>query len=317
MIGSMPAPATPTFFVITTRGQLGPYNHAGLRDALSRGEVAVGDQVRTPFGSPLGSVGRVLQRDSQAPPPEAITPSSPQPASLPWPAIIGIGVAVVAVTAGTLVLWRPVQPVQPVPVDQPPPPVAQLATPPVAVPVDKPVEASPKPPAKPQTKPSAKTSAKPSAKALGDPFVNLLPGRTERGWNKSDGTKVNCDNISAFRISFNGKGAWAGTGTFGHLNDFTGSTGLLLVISEATAGRLTCEVVEEASRERHVASVDLAGGACEIRLPWTDFTRRLDKQDDNKPADDGLQLAKIRYLAFFPATEAPLNIRVARLALYR
>lgn len=322
MIGAMPAPVPPTFFVITTRGQVGPFNHADLRRALASGEVAAGDQVRTPFGSQLGSVGRVLQRESRGSPatPLPQAPAPAPPVASPRPAIIGISVALAAIIGGALLLWRPAQP---------PPVVAPVAAPDdravIAAPdaPARPVPESPVQPAKVAPEPAKPVAAAkpPSAKPTRpvDAYENLLLGRTDRGWDKGQGTKVNFDGSQwAYRLMFDKKDAWAGTTTFDNFRDFSGSAGLLLVIDEAKGGRLTCEVVEESSRERHVATFDPPAAGGEVRLPWSGFVRRADKQDGKKPpADDGLQLTCIRYLAFFPAEGQPANIRLRRIALYR
>lgn len=50
-----------TLYVVTPRGERGPLDRGELRELLNQGEVGSTDQVRTAFGSPLGSVNDVLR----------------------------------------------------------------------------------------------------------------------------------------------------------------------------------------------------------------------------------------------------------------
>lgn len=49
-----------TFYVVTLHGQVGPFDLATLREQLAAGAFGAGDQVRSAFGRPLGSVQEML-----------------------------------------------------------------------------------------------------------------------------------------------------------------------------------------------------------------------------------------------------------------
>ena len=134
-------------------------------------------------------------------------------------------------------------------------------------------------------------------------------------WDLGDKASVETAATGGWRFAFPAAGAWAGSAPPKDRRDWRAGTALLLTVSRAEpGGSLTVEVVEGGG-ERHTATVALpAGGAGELRLPWSAFSRRS-WQDRAAPAD-GLQLDAVRYLAFWPA-DGPLTIAIGRIAVVR
>lgn len=127
----MPASDDRRFYVLTLRGDLGPFDRSTLLERLHDGSVRPTDQVRNAFGRALGTVAEALElrqarpataSDRQA----ARTPlpaprAAPRPQALPGLAIAGgLGLLILAIG---LVSWaRPAAPVAPT--WTPPPPMA-------------------------------------------------------------------------------------------------------------------------------------------------------------------------------------------------
>ncbi len=57
---SMSDPAAKSFFVLTLRGDRGPFDRAGVRELFRKGEAQSEDQIRDIFGHPLGTVSSML-----------------------------------------------------------------------------------------------------------------------------------------------------------------------------------------------------------------------------------------------------------------
>lgn len=137
-----------TYFVLTVRGDRGPYDRDGMREALQSGEVQGGDRVRSAFGRMLGTVDAVLagQTSDRLP---RVAPQAPEPSPIQVRprARGGLLVAVVlAVLLGVVALlaWPAGRPVAP-----PPPQVtvtAAASAPAEPVPPPRPVLAPPSPP---------------------------------------------------------------------------------------------------------------------------------------------------------------------------
>jgi regulation of enolase protein 1 (concanavalin A-like superfamily) len=130
-------PAPRTFYVITTRGDVGPYTRAELREQLQSGAVRSGDQVRNAFGRPLGTVAEAMSDASSsrtpahAGPPVADPPAPPTPRRSPAPLIIGVTAAVlIAAIVLVSILSRPTAPVAP----PAPPPAVETPAPAAPIP---------------------------------------------------------------------------------------------------------------------------------------------------------------------------------------
>jgi regulation of enolase protein 1 (concanavalin A-like superfamily) len=113
------------YFVMTVKGDLGPYSKQELRVQLRERSFAATDRVRNAFGRPLGSVSEVLGNVSQTiqAPPSPTPASSRRPAksATPWP-IIAVAAGIIVVL---LLLWLtsgrnspPPAPVQPTEIPQ-------------------------------------------------------------------------------------------------------------------------------------------------------------------------------------------------------
>lgn len=145
----MPAPAPKTFYVITTRGDVGPYTRAELRDQLHAGAVRAEDRVRNAFGRPLGTVADALsdavssgRSPAQSGPPVADPPAHrAAPRRSPAPLIVGLAAAALV---GAIILFSALSRPE-VPAPTPAPPSAPAApdlpadTAPVATPIAKPL----------------------------------------------------------------------------------------------------------------------------------------------------------------------------------
>lgn len=142
----MPQSEARLYFVVTTKGDLGPFSRQELRDQLRCRACSNADRVRNAFGRPLGTVADVLGHSSQQlPSAPATAPVTRQgvPSSRPaWLPIAGIAAVLLAV-AGLLALTGNPPPVQTIdPADaaspQPPPapaPAAHQDQPAQAVPI--------------------------------------------------------------------------------------------------------------------------------------------------------------------------------------
>lgn len=103
----MPPSEARLYFVVTVKGDLGPFSKQELREQLRERTFAGSDRVRNAFGRPLGSVSEFLGNASHvahAPMPQPAPPSQrrqPARSGAPWPIIaVGIGIVVVVI-----VLW--------------------------------------------------------------------------------------------------------------------------------------------------------------------------------------------------------------------
>lgn len=96
----MSDPAAKLYYVITLKGDLGPYSRADLIDALRAGEVRGEDQVRTAFGRQLGTVSQLTS--APASDRSVVRRDPPRPAARPWLVPLLVGVAVVGLVAA---LW--------------------------------------------------------------------------------------------------------------------------------------------------------------------------------------------------------------------
>lgn len=103
----MPPSEARLYFVVTVKGDLGPFSKQELREQLRERTFTNSDRVRNAFGRPLGSVGELLGNISQvshapvAQPAPASQRRQPARSGAPWPIIaVGIGIVVVVI-----VLW--------------------------------------------------------------------------------------------------------------------------------------------------------------------------------------------------------------------
>lgn len=145
----MPAPAPKTFYVITTRGDVGPYTRAELRDQFHSGAVRAEDRVRNAFGRPLGTVADAVsdgvssgRTPAYSDPPVADPPAHrAAPRRSPAPLIIGLAAAVLlAAIILVSALSRPDGPAPPPAPPVPTTPVPPTDTAPVPTPVAKPLQ---------------------------------------------------------------------------------------------------------------------------------------------------------------------------------
>lgn len=127
----MPPSEARLYFVVTVKGDLGPFSKQELREQLRAHTFASADRVRNAFGRPLGSVNEVLGNASQTmnQPQAAAAPVSqrrPAKNGPPWPVIAVAGAIIVIL----LLLWlgsgssAPAETIQPA---NPSPPATQPA----------------------------------------------------------------------------------------------------------------------------------------------------------------------------------------------
>jgi hypothetical protein len=146
-LGEMRDSAAKTIFVVTLHGDRGPYSRADLIEAVRAGDVQRGDQARSAFGRPLGTVAQVLGSPSSdrapiigrsgTPPPRPAAKPIVEPK--PWRVPLLIALVVVILIAG-LMAARPGADPLPPPVVQPtsqapepgPPATAPIPQPPTA-----------------------------------------------------------------------------------------------------------------------------------------------------------------------------------------
>jgi hypothetical protein len=299
----MPETDPPSLFVITNRGQIGPFTRAGLREALELGQVSPGDQVRTAFGSPLGTVVRVMERQARAAGGTegalAVQPPAPARRTPLFMAILVLGVLAMVFLVGGFLLYQPTE---------------RNSSPIVEEPVVS---------AEPHVTPAASESENPGPEPADaayetaenpiDPYIDLLPGRRAAEWQRITGGSVQ-DYRNAYRISFMRADAWVRADTMQRMSDFSGSNGLAIYVRRSTARQMLIEVIEDGSGRRFVASCDLQPNGCMVRLPWTSFIR---DQEQHDPPHDGLQLKAIRSIGFQQAGAFPVVIQISRVCLYR
>lgn len=301
----------PTFFVISAQGESGPYDRAGLRAALADGTISARDQVRTAFGSSLGSVQRVLARDSDRP---AIPPAPPQPAPPRSGAnhlvLLGAGLVVVLGLLALLGVGRDEAPER----TGAPPASAITPSAPMPTPPREPLRAPPPTPSAPTVPPPA-----PAPPPILPPTTdgNLLHGVNATRWGRGKDMRVTL-KMGGVLLEQNGSRMWAGVPIPKERQDWRGSRGLLLNVQAVNRACAMWFELNEVSGERHVAPFRLEPetGAREISIPWTSFRRRDDQMGKNPP-DDGLQLDRIGYVALWPEGDGAVSYRIHSLRLDR
>lgn len=134
----MPPSEARLYFVVTVKGDLGPFSKQELREQLREHTFAPADRVRNAFGRPLGSVSEVLGSVSQTVhqsqvPAAAASQRRPAKSGPPWPVIAVAGGIIVIL----LLLWlssggsaplETAQPSDPPQTTAPPAPVQQSPT---------------------------------------------------------------------------------------------------------------------------------------------------------------------------------------------
>lgn len=203
----MPDPAAKTIYVVTLRGDRGPYSRADLAEALRAGEVGGQDQARSAFGRPLGTVDQVLRGPSsdRSPAEKQVTPRPVAPRrGRPWLAPVLVGGALLALVVAMMALrggHDPLPPPEPaLPTPAPVPAPARPANP-VALPAPAPAPA-PAPVQLAQARPSGPPDALPGiAEARGFRLVcdlDLLRlGKTfSYRVNNRDASKVPFDRVA-------------------------------------------------------------------------------------------------------------------------
>lgn len=100
----MPANEARLYFVVTVKGDLGPFSKGELREQLRAQSILGHDRVRNAFGRPLGTVGEVLGASSQMMQQPAHPPSRRSGASPAATARKPAPLAIVAVAVGVLVI---------------------------------------------------------------------------------------------------------------------------------------------------------------------------------------------------------------------
>ncbi|MBN8526989.1 MAG: hypothetical protein J0M02_16770 [Planctomycetes bacterium] len=152
----MPDPAAKTIYVVTLRGDRGPFSRADLAEALRAGEVGGQDQARSAFGRPLGTVDQVLRGPSsdrspaERPPAPRVAPAR-RDGRRPWLAPLLVGAALLAVVVAMMAL-RGGHDLPPVP---PTAPVAPPEREPAAQPIPQEKQSQQAQPAKPAPAPPA------------------------------------------------------------------------------------------------------------------------------------------------------------------
>lgn len=130
----MPPSEARLYFVMTVKGDLGPFSKQELREQLRERAFTATDRVRNAFGRPLGSVAEVLGSVSQTmhqpqTTPPAASQRQPAKSSPPWPVIAVAGGLIVIL----LLLWLSSGSSDPVETAQPSdPPAPVQAVPPTA-----------------------------------------------------------------------------------------------------------------------------------------------------------------------------------------
>lgn len=176
----MPDPAAKTIYVVTLRGDRGPYSRADLAEALRAGEVGGQDQARSAFGRPLGTVDQVLRGPSSDRSP-AERPVVPRAAPTvrggrrPWLAPLLVGAALLTLVVAMMALRGGGHDPPPVPAVQP--------TIPAAPPARTPAETPPAP-----EKPTQPAQAEKPAASPKPQLRDALPGIAE-----ARGFRLVCD----------------------------------------------------------------------------------------------------------------------------
>ena len=141
----MPAPAPKTFYVVTTRGDIGPYTRTELREQFQAGAVRSEDRVRNAFGRPLGTVSDALSdavsssRTPAHPGPPVADPPAHRAAPRRSPAPLIIGLAAAALIAAFILANALSGPEAPAPVSAPPLAAAAPDPPAPSAPVPTPI----------------------------------------------------------------------------------------------------------------------------------------------------------------------------------
>jgi hypothetical protein len=307
------------FYVITVRGQVGPFDLIGLREGLAEGAFTADDQVRTPMGSPLGTVHEVINRTTEQM--RAIrTPSRnnrdrPAPRRLPAVVIVG-GVLTCLALAGLMARGGSGSPHPPA--DQPASASAPTQSRPVATapPALLELPESPlRPTAGPATSPKAPPSVaarqaappKPAARNAKLP-LSISAACTSQPYWVGD-TVATIPPQGNWTLSFAKRGAWWVVQMPNTRNDWSAGTALVLqIVGSGTQRQFTCELIEK-SGERLISNVrDGTTGVHAIRLPWSSFVRRPADPapafaQHLKSADNGLQPNQISALSLWNAND--------------
>lgn len=141
----MPGAGARDYYIITSRGERGPVDRAGLRELLAGDEIDGEDQVRNAFGRPMGTVAQVLANPSDRhgspgrvhPPPQRTHPEAPRPRAIP---LGGVVAALLLVMAGAI--WfatrnseEPLPPPEPAATPAVPAPASAVPVSPPAAPI--------------------------------------------------------------------------------------------------------------------------------------------------------------------------------------
>lgn len=295
-------PEARTYFVLTTRGQLGPFDRSELREALRAGEVAAADQVRSALGSPRGSVAQVLRADSdriRTREPGSAAPPATGGGALrgPVPIVIAVlGLVVIAVLALSSEM---------------------NATPPPPSPA--PVQATPSPPPAPAPEvrspapaPAPVVDARPVPAVLRD----LLPGRPPSDWMVGGGAQVRPGGPDhAWNIGLPGQGCWVCIDLAQDRRNLDLGSGLALAFAPGSAGTpMTVELIEP-SGERFLADFVIPLDPKRPALvPWTAFTRR--SWQPNGASNDGLQRRCIQSLSLWQADQLAHVVKLVSIGVY-
>jgi hypothetical protein len=210
-----------TYFVVTSDGQQGPFDRAGLREALAAGRIANNDQVRTGLGTPVGHVSQVLAASS-----DRTTSARTTHVSTSGPPI-GLIIAGSALAVGLAwLLWPQRAPVQVI--DDPTPRPATQPNP-TPAPAHKPVpEPAPAPVPEPTAAP---TPPKPSTPPVPAPRPKPAPAQPPIAVSAASlPFRLSDKESGSFRQSSFGGCAWLPTGPLGTISQLRipGASGLRL-----------------------------------------------------------------------------------------